>query len=235
MHSHSTRHTGEHKLLQVTKQNSRLAPQAARVHTAMSNINLPSRGAWAASTLSLFGAVLALGAVPKARMGLAIVRSKAKGSLPDVGWTDLFRMVRSGAHFNLLELARTPNPYAVIRNPYNSIADVAAGSELFRSQCATCHGPEGSGGAGGPNLQRRQMVNGSSDWALFRTVSLGMVTTSMPASNLPWLEKWRLVAYLRSLTLRGERPADSAAVLRFTRTQFPTKKFIPQIGTPIPG
>src|SRR5258708_31939556 len=32
MHSHSTRHTGEHKLLQITKQNSRLAPQAARQH-----------------------------------------------------------------------------------------------------------------------------------------------------------------------------------------------------------
>src|SRR5262249_34089654 len=29
MHSHSTRHTNEHKLLQVTKQISRLAPQAA--------------------------------------------------------------------------------------------------------------------------------------------------------------------------------------------------------------
>src|SRR5215471_6093758 len=29
MHSHSTRHTDEHKLLQVTKQISRLAPRAA--------------------------------------------------------------------------------------------------------------------------------------------------------------------------------------------------------------
>jgi len=178
----------------------------------MSNINLRSRYSGLAVALLFLGAVLVLGANPKARAGITIVRSKTMGSLPDVGWMDLLRMVRSGAHFNLPELAKTPNPYAAIRNPYVSSADVSAGGELFRSTCVTCHGSEGSGGPGGPSLQHRQMVKGDSDWAFFRTISLGIPGTSMPASNLPWLDKWRLVAYLRFLTLRGELPADSAAV-----------------------
>ena len=166
---------------------------------------------WVAVVLLLFGSVVALGSVPRVRSGLAIVRSKATGSLPDVTWMDLFRMVRSGAHFNLPELARMPNPYAMIRNPFNSPADVSVGSELFRSHCASCHGADGSGGPGGPSLPHRQMVRSSGDWALFRTVSLGVRGTTMPASNLPWLDKWRLVAYLRWLTLHGELLRDSEA------------------------
>jgi len=176
------------------------------------NMNLRIRNLSITLALLFIGVVLVLGATPKARWGVAIVRSKIMGSLRDVEWMDLFRMVRSGAHFNLPELARTPNPYAAIRNPYNSSADVLAGGELFRSQCATCHGSDGSGGAGGPDLQHRQMVRGSSDWAFFRTVSVGIPGTSMPASNLSWLDKWRIVAFSRALTLRGERSSNSEVV-----------------------
>jgi alcohol dehydrogenase (cytochrome c) len=178
----------------------------------MFNVTLRSRWAWVAIVLLLLGVVLAL-SVPKVRLGLAIVWSKTIGSLPDVGWKDLYRMVRSGSHFNLPELAKTPNPYAAIRNPYSSAADVSAGNELFGSQCATCHGAAGSGGPGGPNLLHRQMAQGSSDWALFRTVSLGIPGTAMPASSLPWLDKWRLVAYVRSLTLQTELSLNSEAAL----------------------
>ncbi len=174
--------------------------------------NLRARYGRLAVLLLLTGIVFALSLVPKLRMGLSIVRSKVTGSLPDVGWMDLYRMVRPGTHFNLPELAKTPNPYAAIRNPYHSRADISAGAELFRSHCATCHGPDGSGGPGGPALHRRQMVQGSSDWALFRTVSLGIRGTAMPASDLPWLDRWQLVGYMRSLTLRSELRLDSGAV-----------------------
>ncbi len=174
----------------------------------MFNINLRFRWEWAAVGLFL-GAVLALSSVTRFRQGLIIARLKATGSLPDIGWMDLYRMGRPGSHFNLPELAATPNPYAVIRNPYTFAADVAVGSELFRSHCATCHGANGSGGAGGPALQHREMVQGSSDWAIFRTTSLGVRGTAMPASALPWLDKWRLVAYVKSLMLRAEAPINS--------------------------
>lgn len=146
--------------------------------------------------------------VPKARMGLTIVRLKAAGSIPDVGWGDLFTMVRSGKHYSLPELAKTANPYASIRNPYVSPADVTGGGEIFRAHCGTCHGSNGSGGPGGPDLHQRQMVQGSSDWALFRTVSLGIPGTYMQASGLSWLEKWRLVAYVRSLAVGAEAPSE---------------------------
>jgi len=184
----------------------------------MLNLRLRFRYAWVAALVLLLGVLLALSSVPKVRLGLAIVRSKATGSLPEIGWMDLFRMVRLGTHFNLPELARAPNPYAAIRNPYTSPADVSVGRELFRSHCATCHGADGSGGPGGPALQHRQMVRGSSDWALFRTVSMGLRGTAMPASDLPWLDRWRLVTYVRVLTLRTKPPLESDAGSR-VRTQ----------------
>jgi alcohol dehydrogenase (cytochrome c) len=53
------------------------------------------------------------------------------------------------------------------------------------------------------------MAQGSSDWAIFRTISLGISRTAMPASDLPWLEKWRLVAYVKSLMLRGDAQVNS--------------------------
>ena len=36
-----------------------------------------------------------------------------------------------GRHFNLPELATTPDPYAVIKNPYDTPEDLLAGSEVF--------------------------------------------------------------------------------------------------------
>jgi alcohol dehydrogenase (cytochrome c) len=168
-----------------------------------------SRYTWLSVGLLLLGAVLALTSVSRIRLGLTIVRLKATGDLPDVGWVDLFRMGRPGSHFNLPELATTPNPNAVIKNPYSFAADVSAGSGLFRSHCATCHGANGSGGPGGPALQHRQMLQGGSDWAIFRTISLGIRGTAMPTSDLPWLDKWRLVAFVKSLMLRAELPIDT--------------------------
>ena len=165
------------------------------------------------AVLLLVGVVSVLTAVPRARLGLHIVWMKASGSLPDVGWTDLFRMGRPGSHFNLPGLAETSNPYAAIRNPYDLPEDITAGSILFRSHCASCHGSNGTGGNGGPTLRNRQMVEGDSDWALFQTVSVGIRGTAMPRSGLPWLEKWRLVAYVRSLTVKNDLALNTSSVL----------------------
>jgi len=162
--------------------------------------------------LLFLGVVVAVSSSSKARQGLAIVRSKATGSLPDIGWFDLFRMIRSGRHFNLPELASSPNPYAAIRNPYSSSADISAGSGSFRSHCAICHGTNGEGGTGGPRLQQRRMVHGSSDWAIFRTISSGVRGTAMPASDLPWLEKWQLTAYVNSLVAGTASRLESSSV-----------------------
>ena len=159
--------------------------------------------------LVLFGSLLLaclviLVVAPKARMGLHIAFSKATGSLPDVEWIDLYKMIRSGLHFNLPDLAKSSNPYSAIRNPYTTPTDLAAGIADFRSRCETCHGAEGDGGPGGPALKQRKMVRGNSDWALFRTISRGIHGTAMPASNLPWVDRWRLVAYVKTLMVQSE-------------------------------
>lgn len=161
--------------------------------------------------LLLLGIVFVLASRPKVREGLIIMRSKALGSLPDIEWSDLFRMIRSGKHFNLPELASTSNPYAAIRNPYSSPSDLSAGNKIFLGHCAICHGANGDGGPGGPRLQQRHMVQGSSDWAVFRTISFGIHGTGMPASGLPWLEKWQLVAYVKSLAAAGTGQAGAAS------------------------
>lgn len=175
-------------------------------------VNVRSRWLHIAVGLLFLGVAVAVSSSPKARKGLAIVRSKATGSLPDIGWFDLFRMIRSGQHFNLPELASSPNPYATIRNPYSSSSDISAGSEIFASRCATCHGSKGEGGPGGPRLQQRHLVQGSSDWALFRTVSLGVPGSGMPASNLPWVGKWQLVAYVASLAAGTTSREESVSI-----------------------
>lgn len=180
----------------------------------MSNRHSWWRWLVALAVLLVLGIVVLSRFVPKVRMGLTIVELKVAGSIPDVAWADLFNMVRSGEHYSLPELAKTANPYISIGNPYVSPVDVSTGGEIFRTHCATCHGSNGAGGPGGPDLRHRQMVQGSSDWALFRTVSFGIRGTAMPASHLPWLERWRLVAYVRSLGIGAEVPSKLASTAR---------------------
>jgi alcohol dehydrogenase (cytochrome c) len=148
-------------------------------------------------------------AIPKTRIGVNIARAKVTGSLADIEWTDLYRMFRSTAHFNLTELAKTGNPYESIHDPYASKADVATGQQLFKTNCALCHGADATGAAVGPGLAHRHMVQGSSDWALFRTISFGIPGTAMAGHNdLPWHQKWQLVAYIQSLTVQGVAQED---------------------------
>lgn len=171
----------------------------------MVNLRLRSRYLWVAVSLSLLGWVaISLGELPKSYVGpvrwrITTMRLKATGQLPDIGWMELFRMAMPGSYFSLHELARTPNPYASLRNPYDGPADILLGRDLFRSHCALCHGMNGSGSPRGPVLQNRRMARGDSDWGIYKAVSLGVLGTAMPASGLPWLDDWRLVAYVRSL------------------------------------
>ena len=87
------------------------------------------------------------------------------------------------------------------RNPYTSLADVAAGAKTYRTQCAMCHGRDGTGSFG-PNLTLGEFRHGSSDAALFRTITHGVPGRGMPATFLPESEVWQLVAYVQSLSQR---------------------------------
>jgi alcohol dehydrogenase (cytochrome c) len=169
--------------------------------------------------LVLVALVLASVLVPRYHWRAQIVWLKASGSLSDIGWEELWQLDRRGDPFNLKELVKTPSPYLVIKNPFTSTADLAAGEEAFQTHCTVCHGAGGVGGPAGPALKQRQMVQGSSDWAIFKTISLGISGTAMPASTLPATERWRLEAYVKSLVLGPESASDDARSSRMDSLQ----------------
>ena len=156
-----------------------------------------------------FGAVVALLSVPRFRWRAEIVRLKAVGALPDITWKELIHLNRHGDPFNLKELVTNPSPYPVIKNPFVSGNDIAAGEKIFQANCTLCHGANGEGGPAGPALKQRQMRKGSSDWAIFKTISQGITGTPMPPSALPPDDRWRLVAYVKSLAQSGEVHSDT--------------------------
>jgi alcohol dehydrogenase (cytochrome c) len=153
--------------------------------------------------------VIFLLSVPRYRWRLEIIQLKATGALPDITWKELWHLNRHGDPFNLKELVKNPNPYIAISDPFNSHEDLSQAETLFQANCSICHGAGGVGGGAGPALRQRQMQHGSSDWAMFQTISNGVTGTSMPASTLPENDRWRLVAYVKSLAQGPENQAKS--------------------------
>jgi putative heme-binding domain-containing protein len=75
--------------------------------------------------------------------------------------------------------------------------DVAAGGQLFRANCAACHGPNGDG-VPGIDLGRGQFRRASSDDDIVRILRNGIAGTAMPPANIPEFQARYIVAYLRS-------------------------------------
>jgi alcohol dehydrogenase (cytochrome c) len=155
------------------------------------------------AVVGIVGVVSLMYAIPRYRWRIQIVRMKLAGDLPDITWTELRRLNRHGDPFNLKELVETPSPYMVIKNPYDSKEDVAAGEKLFQTNCALCHGTNGIGGIG-PKLKQSRLRHGNSAWAIFKTMSSGVRGTSMPASTLPEADRWRVTAFVETLA-EGEK------------------------------
>jgi mono/diheme cytochrome c family protein len=91
-----------------------------------------------------------------------------------------------------------------LKNPVPSTKEsIARGQLLYRvHQCQGCHGSDGKGGAeGGADLtDPKAFRNGSSDGAMFRTISDG-TANGMPSFKLEMSEdeRWRIVIFIRSL------------------------------------
>jgi len=88
---------------------------------------------------------------------------------------------------------------------------IQEGASLFRANCSPCHGLNASGGGRGPDLRSGRWVHGSSDAAIFRTISQGVPGTEMPANSFEDSETWALVAYLRSVSAGTKPVAGDAA------------------------
>ena len=78
-------------------------------------------------------------------------------------------------------------------------AKIREGASLFRANCSPCHGLNAHGGGRGPDLTTGRWTHGSTDAAIFRTVSQGVPGTEMPANGFEDSEIWAIIAYLRSL------------------------------------
>ncbi len=91
---------------------------------------------------------------------------------------------------------------------------IAAGTKLFMGSCAGCHGPDGGGGARGPNLVRRSLWHPLSDDAIFQVIRKGVPGTDMPPTRLTDDQTWNLVAFIHALTGPASTnpvPGDPAA------------------------
>ena len=85
-------------------------------------------------------------------------------------------------------------------------ADVAAGRALYKQNCETCHGYDGTGktpaGSGlypPPADLRSPDSTGRTNGALFYLIRNGIRNTGMPGWRLTDQQTWQLVAYLRNL------------------------------------
>jgi len=88
---------------------------------------------------------------------------------------------------------------SIIGNPFSTPDDLTAGTKSFRSQCAACHGLDGSGGAAGPDLSTGAFKHGASDAALFQVITKGVPGTPMVGFALEGREVWQLITFLRFL------------------------------------
>ena len=87
-------------------------------------------------------------------------------------------------------------------------ADIAAGQDIFRQKCETCHAYDGSG----KTADRRRAISESrrcfaryvmslTDGEIFYHIRNGIRNTGMPAWSMPDAQIWQLVAYLRHLPI----------------------------------
>ena len=98
---------------------------------------------------------------------------------------------------------------AALKNPVAATAEsIAAGEQLFRKNCAPCHGIKAEGGSGNdlipasPDLTDATWDHGSTDGAIFDNIKNGVA----PDFNMtPWKDQmkdddiWNVVNYLRSI------------------------------------
>src|ERR1700748_3974564 len=84
--------------------------------------------------------------------------------------------------------------------PPDDPESVARGKQVFSVNCSFCHGSDGRGGEGGPNLLRSPMVLNDQKGEIIAAVVLnGRVDKRMPKFNLPRDSVSDIAAYLHSI------------------------------------
>jgi putative heme-binding domain-containing protein len=90
-------------------------------------------------------------------------------------------------------------------------ADIAEGKKLFGGLCVTCHGFDGTGGAG-PPLNRPRLLSAPDDAALRTIIADGIPNRGMPRVRRVTDDEMRhLVAYIRSIGKTARAPVRGDA------------------------
>lgn len=92
-----------------------------------------------------------------------------------------------------------------------SAAEIQGGKTLFSGMCVTCHGFDGTGGAG-PPLNRPKLLLAPDEAALRNIISEGIPDRGMPrVRRVTENEMRQLVAYVRSLGKTNRPPVTGTA------------------------
>lgn len=127
----------------------------------------------------------------------------ADGEISNVTLGELLRMLRPGAGFWLQPVLEGRGFVSVVESPYDSKDGVAAGAKIYHRHCSICHGMDG-GGISAPSLKKRTSLRrGSSDLALYRSITDGISGTAMAPAQLSFGETWKVVSFLKSLDADG--------------------------------
>jgi mono/diheme cytochrome c family protein len=108
-------------------------------------------------------------------------------------------------------LKKVPEADRARTNPFANNADaVAAGRNLFASNCAKCHGQNAEGKSNRPTLKSAR-IQQATDGELAWLIKNGETYKGMPGwGALPEPQRWQIVAYLRSLNPPGPGTSQGA-------------------------
>jgi alcohol dehydrogenase (cytochrome c) len=124
---------------------------------------------------------------------------KVYGQVPELSWTEIWKMITHQGGFSLGNvIINGASVNGAVSNPYTSSQDRQAGSQLFNFRCARCHGIDGRGSLG-PSLVRFGYKHGDSDLAIYRVLTDGIAGTAMISPDLSFVQRWQVIAYLRTL------------------------------------
>lgn len=114
-----------------------------------------------------------------------------------------------------------------VTNPYTGQASaVDAGSALYATHCASCHGVSGQGSGNIPSLSHGDAQH-ATEGALFWFITKGDVANGMPSwAALPEQQRWQIVSYLKALpTAKPAQVAQSPAITSPITTPPPQAPF----------
>lgn len=123
-----------------------------------------------------------------------------------------FRIPIGVAAVVLGALAVAARPHAQDHGQYTQ-ADIDAGAKVYRSQCATCHGPNGDQ-VSGIDLRRGQFRRAASDEDLARVITNGVTGTGMPPFALQPAELTGVIAFIRAGFDPNARPVRVGTAAR---------------------